>query len=406
MEYASLRGYISILPAEKPYTNNYVVNQLKAILSCENLKDGEAEVYAQALERLRPSEKPEWYEFGGYTSQFDVENEFPVFFKINSELAERINCNSPQLSSEFWFGLNFGGNIKENFSYLFDFSFAIEKLAIAAFAPNSFYKNWDGFQFVINDYYLYESVAEETAIAIRMLPELVYSIYDDRYSVKFSRSRREWGYGSGSLWLSNNGGPFVALETKINPLPWLKTNFLFGSLEYENNASLKNVSNSFQNLYTIMSGEVNFNYFYAGILGSSVIVKRFEFGYLHPFQFPFMTQNNYGDFDNVQLGIYFGSVIPGIMQIYFNIFSDEMSFTEHFFHADRNMFCYNVGVKAPLPFFVSTLTAQYTKIEPYMYSHPLTQTPWYSQKMDSSYINHGDCLGSYLSPNSDEILVK
>ena len=41
-----------------------------------------------------------------------------------------------------------------------------------------------------------------------------------------------------------------------------------------------------------------------------------------------------------------------------------------------------------------------------MYTHPLTAVPWYDKKMDTTYINHGQPLGYFLNPNSDEFKLK
>ena len=48
---------------------------------------------------------------------------------------------------------------------------------------------------------------------------------------------------------------------------------------------------------------------------------------------------------------------------------------------------------------------QYTKVERYMYTHPLLETPWYAEKMDTNYLNHGEPLGYKLKPNSDELKI-
>ena len=414
LEYASLRGIIPLLPNEKPYTQKFVIEQLDKIIESGELSETDIEIYTATRNRILPSEKQKWYVYGGYTNFYESaeensetkkETELPVFVKTDFLLDFNINCNQPDLSREYWHEIFFGGNISEYFSYLLNFSYGLQNLATVAYPKNSYTKSWDGFQMPLDNVYDYAAINESLSIGFRMCPELVFS-YNDIVDVKFSRTKRQWGYGTNSLYLSDTAGPFVALETKIQPLSWLKTNFLFGSLEYENDASLKANSLIFQNLYAIVTGEINFNWFYGGIITSAVLPKRFELGYLNSLSFPVLAQNNYGDFDNVQGGMYLGTRIPKIGHIYASIFVDEINTSVSFAHLDRNMFCYQAGMKSPVPLWNSIITLQYTKIEPYMYTHPLTKTPWYPQDMEMSYINHGHCLGYNLEPNSDEIRLE
>jgi hypothetical protein len=64
-------------------------------------------------------------------------------------------------------------------------------------------------------------------------------------------------------------------------------------------------------------------------------------------------------------------------------------------------------VKVPLPWPAwSLFVFQYTKIEPYTYTHYLQTVPQYTQPIDISYTNDGENLGYHLPPNSDEFLVR
>ena len=407
LEYASLRGYISILPAEKPYTNNYVVNQLKEILSCENLKDGEAEVYEQALERLRPSEKPEWYISGSYTNRYD-DVKLPVEAGGKWESKFSTNFNDPHISTEQWLGFYFLGDISNYVSYKIDANGCLMKLSNSSHAPYFFDKSWDGFQFIFSDFYEYVPVSEALSAGVKLEPELVFSAFEDKVQAKFSRTRHDYGYGSSSLILSQDAQPFLAIETRVNPVKWFETSFIAGTLEYVSEGNLKDSANAFQNLFSMITGQFNFSeYAYFGAVSSGVWIKRLELGYLYPLLLPFLYQNQIGDFDNVQMGVYGGVRIPGITHIYFQFYIDEMNvLVKEFAHKDRNMYAFQVGAKTPIPVWLSTLTTQYTKIEPYMYTHPLTENPWYDHAMKTAYLNHGECIGYYLPPNSDEFLIK
>jgi hypothetical protein len=65
------------------------------------------------------------------------------------------------------------------------------------------------------------------------------------------------------------------------------------------------------------------------------------------------------------------------------------------------------GLQAAVPFLsFATFTFRWTDLEPYMYTHHPVVTPWYSQLMYENYENNAFPLGYYLSPNSNEFLVR
>jgi len=85
----------------------------------------------------------------------------------------------------------------------------------------------------------------------------------------------------------------------------------------------------------------------------------------------------------------------------------EITNLSQLFTKARNMFALQGGVKVPVPrLSFATFTAQYTKIEPFVYSHYPTWYPDYRMRVDTSYTQDGENLGYYLPPNSDEFLFK
>jgi hypothetical protein len=81
---------------------------------------------------------------------------------------------------------------------------------------------------------------------------------------------------------------------------------------------------------------------------------------------------------------------------------------EEFFTRVDNQYAWQAGLKVPLPglpFFL--LVFQYTKIEPYCYTHYLQTLPQYgSTKININYAHDGENIGYHLPPNSDEFLVR
>lgn len=407
LENVSLRGILPTLPAVKPYTLSFVLDNLNTVLASDKLSEIEREVFITTYDRLAQNTPQKWYETGYYTNKFDENVKLPITAGFTWTSEASINCNNPDFSHEHWADVYIKGDITKYFSYNFNIGGSLMDLSTKSYAPNTYQKTWDGFQFVLSDFYEYVSISDLPAGGLRMLPELAFSAFDSKVQVKFSRTRHDWGYGSGNLMLSGTARPFVSLETQLNPVSWFSTNFITGTLEYDSNGNLKDCASTFQNMYSALWGELKFKYFYFGATGSVVFPKRIELGYMNPFMLAFLYQNQIGDFDNMQLGLFTGITIPKITHIYASIFMDELNVqVSNFLNKDRNMYAVQIGAKSPLPFWTSIFTFQYTKIEPYMYSHPLTDVPWYDKPMDTTYINHGQPLGYFLNPNSDEFKIQ
>ncbi|MBO5100691.1 MAG: hypothetical protein J6K22_11325 [Spirochaetaceae bacterium] len=407
LENASLRGILPTLPAAKPYTLSFVLDNLNTVLASDILSEIEKEVFIKTYDRLAQNTPQKWYRTGYYTNKFDENVKLPITAGFTWTSEASINCNNPDFSHEHWGDVYIKGDITKYFSYNFNIGGSLMDLSTKSYAPNTYQKTWDGFQFVLSDFYEYVSISDLPAGGLRMLPELAFSVFDSKVQVKFSRTRHDWGYGSGNLMLSGTARPFVSLETQLNPVSWFSTNFITGTLEYDSNGNLKDCASTFQNMYSALWGELKFKYFYFGATGSVVFPKRIELGYMNPFMLAFLYQNQIGDFDNMQLGLFTGITIPKITHIYASIFMDELNVqVSNFLNKDRNMYAVQIGAKSPLPFWTSIFTFQYTKIEPYMYSHPLTDVPWYDKPMDTTYINHGQPLGYFLNPNSDEFKIQ
>jgi hypothetical protein len=126
--------------------------------------------------------------------------------------------------------------------------------------------------------------------------------------------------------------------------------------------------------------------------------------------YPVIHQNLHGDLDNVNQSVNLIITLPDYARFYFSFFADEMEFTgsRDFFSNPRNMTALQTGTKILIPLFsYSLFTFQYTKIEPFVYTHyPEENYASSSVPVDLSYTNDGENLGSYLPPNSDEFLAK
>lgn len=408
LENASLRGILPTLPAAKPYTLSFVLDNLNKVLESDDLSDSERIVFSKTYERLAQKEQKKWYEVGYYTNRFDENVKLPITAGFTWTSSASINCNDPDFSHEHWIDGYIKGDISKYFSYNFNIGGSLMDLARKSYAPNTYIKTWDGYQFVLENIYTHDNIVETISGGLRMLPELSFSFYDGNIGVNFSRIKHSIGYGEGNLALSDTSRPFMAIETWLYPVKWLNLNFITGTLEFESKTGLKNEAIAFQTMYSVLNGQLNItDYAYFGATGSVLWPKRIELAYMNPLMLPFLSQSLVGDFDNVQIGLYTGFTIPSILNVYASIFIDEVNVTvSDFFNKDRNMYAVQIGTKTPLPFWTSIFSFQYTKIEPYMYSHPLTEVPWYDSPIDTTYLNHGQPLGYFLNPNSDEFKLQ
>lgn len=232
--------------------------------------------------------------------------------------------------------------------------------------------------------------------------------------VRFSRFRRDWGVGSGSFSLSGTARPFVGAEVQFKPSKYFAVTSLVGSLSNwqkgEQEKSTSSTAISWQKMLGLQRMEL-FPFDWLTISATSTLVgaKRLELGYMAPLLFSVMYQNQLADIDNLGVQIDGKAVLPGIATVYGSFFTDEMEITNlsELFTKARNMFALQGGLKARVPGLpFGMLTAQYTKIEPFVYSHYPTWYPDYRLKVDTSYTQDGENLGYYLPPNSDEFLLR
>jgi hypothetical protein len=295
-----------------------------------------------------------------------------------------------------------------------------------AYFPFTYKKLWDGFLHPAADVSSSGQVAwpNDFSLGYSMKPEMAGEIFNGHFFYRFARIDREWGgmTSGSSLVFNQNAQPFLAIETVIQPFPWISFSSLTGVLEYHNAVGPPDndgrvptgmIENAevFQNAFSIVMLEFNIrDYFHIGF-GSSVIwPKRFELAYLFPFADNFLAQNNTGDFDNLALFLNLQGQYPGIGKLWFSIFFDELNPQElrNIASMDRMMFALQVGGSFHIPWLpFSSITASYTKVEPYNYTHVRETFPWYGDNlMETNYVSFGRSLGHYIPPNSDEFLIR
>ena len=287
-----------------------------------------------------------------------------------------------------------------------------------AYFPYTYKKRWDGFVWALGGVNNSGQLAwpENLSIGYTMIPELSGELLNGHFFYRFAKIDREWAgmTTNSSLVLNQSAQSFLGFETVISPFKWITISSLTGVLEHynatgsDNRALIKESSQTFQNAFSIVMLELDIkNYFRAGF-GSSVIwPKRFELGYLFPFMDNFLYQNNIGDFDNLAMFLNLKGQYPGFGKVWFSFFLDEANPEPRFFELDAMMYAYQFGSSFYIPWLpFSSITISYTKNEPYNYTHPKEEVPWYIYEMEQNFVNFGKALGHYIPPNSDELLIR
>jgi hypothetical protein len=284
-----------------------------------------------------------------------------------------------------------------------------------SFFPYSYRKKWDGSIFSPGNVSAGGILnwPEGFTIGSSLISELSGSFFDDMLTYRFGRISHEWGgmTNGGSLVFNASSRPFIALEATFDPVSWFKFSSLTGILEYDNTWGSDSAWSS-QNAFSIEQLELNYkNYFHFDVGSTAVWPKRFELGYIFPINNNFIYQNNIGDFDNMGLYSNIKFQYPGIFSLWGSFFVDEIEISsiKRMFELDRHMFAFQAGAKAVIPWLpFASITASYTKIEPYCYSHTRNYVPWYGNDnpIEVAYTNNGVGLGYYLPPNSDEVQIR
>lgn len=458
LEQAALRGLCAPLSGAKPYSRKLILSRITEILDTAvspqgfgNLSDQERRIledtrntYTQ--EQLGLDWQRGTYTFENYGKTGNLRFSGEAGLIVGSSFSGGLYPQEGDTAwgTDTWLGCFFNGDLGEHFSYRITMAGGVIRAPRSALGtyntyyqdfkdedpsyynqvittysqplasfPYTYKQTWDGSVFNYPDISAggYTPWPSTLSVGSAMLPELAGSLLEGHIQYRGGRLDREWGAmteGS-SLILNRQASPFLALETTVNPFPWLYFSTLTGILEYYNTQGIKQSAATYQNAFSISMVEINYKAYVHLDFGSAALwPKRFELGYLFPVTDNFFYQNTIGDFDNLSI---FGNLkgqYPGIGSLWVSLFLDEISVESAWLEKDRAMYAFQTGTTLIIPWFpFATLSLRYTKIEPYCYTHTRETAPWYSQpSMETAYTNKGNGLGYYLPPNSDELLFR
>ncbi len=309
--------------------------------------------------------------------------------------------------------------------------------------PFGYNKFWDGSVYAFEDGINSGGLGpwpDKASLAFGMKGEIRGLFLNDAVELAAGRINREWGgmENGASLVLNARARPFFAGEAIFRPFKWLSVKTLTGVLEMPNRSDMLSEAfypvdgngqdirdnlddqeynddeykdyHYFQNAFSIGEIDLDFKYVHMDVGSSCVWPKRFELGYSFPLIDRVVYQNDVGDYDNLALFGSFKLRYPGVGYGWFSFYLDELSnFVTKFWKNTRAMYAFQLGATLALPEQIpyGTFSFRYTRLEPYCYTHQsINGTPWYNGYLNENYSNNGYCLGYYLQPNSDEILLK
>ena len=450
----------------RPYTQKYIVQKLNEILS--NLQNQE-ESYAVRIQKkeiqkqLNKFQVKKGFDFSRFNYNFSATEENPVTLNLGASYTTQGFGGVYDISEsssggfETYGSINICGDFGKNVSYRTygnlglsrmpleflgtydigkywysvdeegnpdDTIRTINKFQNNSCLPYTYKKFWDGSVYSIGILSTGGDLngwCNEISLAFSMLGDLRTTLLNDNIEIGIARQDREWAAmdNGSSLVLNGMARPFTGFDAKFKITPYFTLSTLFGSLEFPNqgyinsnafpsHGEIHNDSYYFQTNYAVTLLEADFKNFHADFGSASIFPKRFELGYFFPFVDKVVFQNNVGDYDNLSLFANVKYTLPEYFSVWGSFFLDEtFGLKTNIFEMERCMFAYQGGVKANIPWLpFGKVSLRYTKVEPYCYTHQsLLNQPYYDDYVSESYTNNGSCIGYYMPPNSDEILL-
>ncbi len=216
--------------------------------------------------------------------------------------------------------------------------------------------------------------------------------------LQLARERLEWRESHGSsLFLSDNAPMFNHFRIDLS-YGAVNYNYVHGTILFRNYREIENnkyyVANRFE--FTVFDNSLQL------ALNQTTLYSRAtpELGYLIPFNILEATERNLGDRDASMIGFDIAVRPVRNFEIKTGMFFDDIHIDKSFTRVWNNMWSVHAGF-----FYVDAfgfdnldLTANYTRIEPHVYSH---------HRGPNLHLQHdGFLMGHPLGPNSDDFLAR
>ncbi|MCF7941080.1 MAG: hypothetical protein K9M84_05690 [Spirochaetia bacterium] len=410
-----LRGLIPPMPEVKPYTRAQVISALASATGAgSSLSEHERVLIESELERLQ-YRGGALFESGRITTDtLSGEGIFEMGASISSLQSVPLN-SLKEYDSRNMVTAYMRGDISSFMSFNMEAGVRIDKRDTAAWPPYTFTNPGEGHYFTygtgdVNNNVGYPDASYEGfANGFETSPEVTLSLFDDSLMIRWGMLKRDWGMGSGNLVISDSARSFDAVEGRIELAPWVSYSFLTGTLtRYKDPDGGR--PDTYQNMLTTKRIEIELPFGIEVALHETVLwIKRFELGYMNPFMITTLYQNILGDYDNMFAGVDLSISLFDTATLYGSIMTDEMHHANPvlWFKEARDIFAMQLGLHSALQFVpMGSARLQYTRIEPFFYTHRPMEYPTYEEAVSTEYMNKGEPLGYYLPPNSDEFKLE
>ena len=413
LEAGEARGLLNRLSTVKPYSRKEIARHLQALLEKKDAlsrhEQGVLSAYAERFlsNTLWPHRSPLQIKEGNNTFQGGALGRLD--FRLTSK-GDGVWHDTAALIPYI------RGDLGDSFSYFAAAGGTLDKVNLDAYAPYDFTKTWDGPH--MNTFsqdsagHTTQGTLDHPTFSHSLSMDFSAQFFDDALLLRFSRHRRDWGVGLSDLNLSRHARPFMALEMRLRPVSWFQLSHVFGSLNdgarEPGGIGAANTAITYQRMFALQRFEAfPTDWLSLAISSAAVGPKRLELGYLAPGIWLWRYQNMVGDVDNLTLQADITADVLDYGRIFASLLVDELATTSDPFKKARNMWAFQTGLKAALPYLpFGHLTLQYTKVEPFVYSHYPQSYAGHGSLVDLSYTNDGENLGFYLPPNSDEIRIR
>jgi hypothetical protein len=418
IENLELRKLMSKSGDVRPYTRGFVTKQLESAKASNSLSVEETQ-YIEAI--LDSFDDPESNSQEDVLYRGSILSPSLLSEQGSVELGVRLGSqftlpasNSSHFDSRNELSGFLRGDITEYSTFQIEMGGRYDLLNTSAWAPYHFITPGEGQYIVYSEDGNTDSRGQEDfAFNFLLAPEITISLLDDKLNIRWGMFERDWGVGDGNLNISKNARSFDAIEGKMDITSWMRYYYLTGTLTAPKilaSAGGYGRPDQYQNMLTTKRLEFYLPTDLTFSLYETVMwPKRLELGYLNPFMVTTIYQNTLGDYDNMFAGFDFSWGLTESTEVYGSFMIDETQTVNplNFFTDPRSIFGLQAGAKQHVPFLpFLTLSLQYTRLEPFFYTHRPLSHPSYDNEIieqDLSYTNKLENLGYYLSPNSDEI---
>lgn len=401
------KGIVKVTPVLKPYTRNDIINYLT-----------EVEEQIAALSGVEREElrwfKSEYITDNIFTDDFEEgifnsKNRFRFYYYRDSLFGFYF---TPALSYEAEFKK---GNTAKTLSWGVNTFGHIDKIGFRFdFSENSLSAD----NLIANDNYTDD---QGRIIASRKGNKIEFSrtngsfLYQNSF-LTAGAVKENIHFGSGQrsrLILSDKAPSFPSLYLKLDPVDWFQFYFMHGWLNSSIVDSSRIYTTDFdgrkrfvekEKYFVLHAVQLNPWSNFSFTLGETIIYsdRNIYFGYFIPFLFYRSVDHafTYGSGDSGNNGSFFGDIsyrpVSGL-KVYGSIFIDELALSKLLKgETDRNQFGYTIGAAGTGLIDNLSLSLEYTKILPWVYSN------WIPSQ---TYTNSNFLMGHYIGQNADQVFI-